>query len=110
MVHVHFEIYQALLYQSNLRVDYRTFALPTLASPVDDVSWENQIVWICGRILQFVYSDGHTLDNWHSLKQMVDKWERERPHSFNAYFTRHADFSEGRSLPELWFSNLCHGK
>jgi hypothetical protein len=109
MAHVHFEIYQGLLNRPSLQVDYRNFALATLASPQDDAAWSNRIVWICARILQWAQGDSHSLGEWQQLSQIVDAWERERPSSFNAFFHREAELSGG-ILPELWFPSVCHGE
>jgi hypothetical protein len=110
MVHVHFEVYQGLLNQRSLRVDYRTCPLPDLSSPIDDAAWGNKIVWTCAQILQWVQSGSRTLSDWEKLHSMVDRWERGRPSRFNAFFYRDADLAGGRHLPELWFPNICHGK
>jgi hypothetical protein len=109
MAHVHFEVYQGLLDQPSLQVDYRGFILPALASPKDDASWNNRIVWICARILQWAQGDSHTLSEWQQLNRIVHEWERERPSSFNAFFHREAEASGGE-LPELWFPSVCHGE
>ena len=109
MVHVHFEIYQGLLNQPSLRVDYRAYSLPTLVTPTDDVAWGNRIIWICARVLQWAQSNSRTQSEWQRLKDNVDEWERERPSGFNAFFYQEADLTEGRHFPELWFPNLCHG-
>jgi len=110
MVHVHFEIYQGLLNRPSLRVDYSNYILPALATPSDDVAWDNRIIWICARILQWAQSDSRTLEEWRRLKESVDEWESDRPSGFNPFFYREADATEGRHFPELWFPNLCHGK
>ena len=109
MVHVHFEIYQGLLNRPSLRVNYSNYILPALATPSDDVAWDNRIIWICARILQWAQSDSRILEEWQRLKESVDEWERERPSGFNPFFYREADATEGRHFPELWFPNLCHG-
>jgi hypothetical protein len=109
MVHVHFEIYQGLLNQESLRVDYRSYVFPALARPTDDVAWGNQILWLCARILQWAKSASKTLEEWDSLKDSVNDWARERPSGFNPFFFREADSFEGRQCPELWFPNACHG-
>lgn len=109
MVHVNFEVYQGLLNKQSLRVDYRNFILPALASPRDDVAWGNRIVWICARILQWSQVDSRQLDEWQMLSDMVDDWERERPSSFDAFFYRESGaMEEGRPV-ELWFPRICHG-
>jgi hypothetical protein len=109
MAHVNFEIYQGLLNQPSLRVDYRSFILPALASPSDDVAWGNRIVWLCGRTLQWAQTDSRQLDEWKVLKSAVDEWEQERPSGFNAFFYREAGATEGGRFPDLWFPGVCHG-
>lgn len=42
VLHVHAEVSQALLNQPSLRIDYESFILPALASPVDEASWSNR--------------------------------------------------------------------
>ncbi|KAF2029112.1 hypothetical protein EK21DRAFT_101336 [Setomelanomma holmii] len=110
MVHVHFEVYQGLLNQPSLRVDYRTYSLPDLASPSDDVAWGNRIVWTCAEILHWYHMSSRTSNDWKSLHSKVDEWERDRPSGFNAFFYRDADIADGRRYPELWFPNICHGR
>jgi hypothetical protein len=110
MVHVNFEIYQGLLNRPSLQVDYRSFIPPFLAAPMDDAAWGNRIVWICGRVLQWVQTSSHPLSEWQVLNDTVDEWELQRPSSFNAFFYREADTSEGNYFPELWFPSICHGE
>lgn len=109
MIHVHFEIYQSLLNQPSLRVDYETCPIPDLTSPLDDVAWGNKIVWTSAQILQCLQAGSGTMGDWHRLQGMVDEWERHRPSRFNAFFYREADLIEGSQLPELRFPNICHG-
>jgi hypothetical protein len=110
MVHVNFEIYQGLLDQPSLRVNYGSFMLPTLAAPADDVAWGNRIVWLCARVLQWAQTDLRAPNDWYTLRDSVDEWERERPGGFNAFFYREADATEGGQFPELWFPGVCHGE
>lgn len=110
MVHVNFEIYQGLLDQPSLRVNYRSFILPALTCPADDVSWGNRIVWLCAQVLQWAQADRRAPKEWCSLRDRVDEWERERPSSFNAFYYREADATGGGQLPELWFPGICHGE
>jgi hypothetical protein len=110
MVHVRFEIYQGLLNRPSLRVSYRDFIPPFLALPADDAAWNNRIVWICGRILQWVQTSSRSFSEWEILKDTVDEWELQRPSGFDAFFYRDANASEGNHFPELWFPGICHGE
>jgi hypothetical protein len=109
MAHVRFEIYQNLLDFPSLRVDYRTYILPALATPTDDVAWGNQIAWLTGRCLQWAQSNLRTMEEWLKLNEDIDEWERERPSGFNAFYYREADMDEGRHFPDMWFPTLGHG-
>ncbi|KAH7091687.1 hypothetical protein FB567DRAFT_416159, partial [Paraphoma chrysanthemicola] len=109
MIHVHFEVYQSLLNQPCLRVNYENCPIPELSSPPDDVAWCNKIVWICAQILQWMQSGSSEISDWQRLHGMVNVWEHHRPSRFNAFFYREADPNAGRPLPELWFPNICHG-
>ncbi|KAF1849119.1 uncharacterized protein K460DRAFT_375833 [Cucurbitaria berberidis CBS 394.84] len=108
MVHVHFEIFHGLLNRPSMRIDYRDFPFPFLASPSDDVAWGNRIVWLCARILQWTERGLRTTETWHQLTNLVDAWERERPMSFDAFFCREENLDFARDLPELWFASPCH--
>jgi hypothetical protein len=109
MAHVRFEICQSLLDFPSLRVDYRTYILPTLANPTDDVAWGNQIAWLTGRCLQWAQSDSRTIEEWQQLNADIDEWERDRPGRFNAFHYREADLAEGRQFSNMWFPTLGHG-
>jgi hypothetical protein len=109
MAHVRFEIYQTLLNIPSLRGDYRTYVLPALAAPADNVAWGNQIAWFAGRCLQWAQSDSRTLREWQQLNEDIDEWERERPSGFSAFYYREADMAEGRHFPDMWFPTLEHG-
>jgi hypothetical protein len=110
MVHVNFEIYQGLLNQESLRLDYRNCIPPFLEAPVDDAAWGNRIVWICGRILQWAQTSSRPLREWQILKDTVDEWELQRPSGFDPFFYREANPSEGHHFSELWFPDICHGE
>lgn len=86
MIHVHFEIYHALLCRPSLRIDYQTWILPALECPTNDVSWGNRIVWICARILQWADLNQCTSLGWYKLKEMVDEWECEQPEGFKLQY------------------------
>jgi hypothetical protein len=112
IVHVNFEVHQALIsdYTRNapsLRVDYRTYPFPSLESPVDDVAWGNRILWICARVLQWSQGDVRTLEEWYELKDMVEKWENERPNTFDTFFYQEPG---ERTCQESWFPDPCHGE
>jgi hypothetical protein len=96
--------------QPSLRVDYRSYPFPSVASPVDDVAWGNKILWICARILQWSQLDVRTLDEWHMLRELVNEWEHERPSTFDAFFYHETHQTGERLFPNSWFPSPCHGE
>lgn len=109
MIHVHFEIYHALLCRPSLRVDYQTWMLPTLEFPSNDVSWANRIVWICARILQWADSSQCTSKYWYILKELVDEWEHEQPEGFKKSQYGLSNHTERTSLQNARLQQ-CHGE
>ena len=110
VLHVHAEVSQALLNQPSLRIDYESFILPALASPVDEASWSNRILWLSARILQWAQKGMRTMDNWLYLHSLVDEWERRRPASFDVFFYQEENLHAAGTPPQLWFSSACHGE
>ncbi|CAN9424622.1 unnamed protein product [Alternaria alternata] len=108
VLHVHAEVSQALLNQPSLRIDYESFILPALASPIDEASWSNRILWLSARILQWAQKGMRTMDNWLYLHSLVDEWERRRPASFDAFFYQEENLHAAGTPPQLWFSSACH--
>jgi hypothetical protein len=109
VLHVHSEVSQALLNQASLRIDYESFILPALISPVDEVSWSNRILWLSARVLQWAQRGMRTMAEWQYLRSLVDEWEQRRPASFDAFFYQGGDTETMGGFPELWFSGACHG-
>jgi hypothetical protein len=110
VLHVHTEVSQALLNQASLRIDYESFILPALISPVDEVSWSNRILWLSARVLQWAQRGMRTMAEWQYLRSLVDEWEQRRPASFDAFFYQGGDTETMGGFPELWFSGACHGE
>ncbi|KAF2114060.1 hypothetical protein BDV96DRAFT_495527 [Lophiotrema nucula] len=102
--HIRFEVYSSLLGQQSLRVNYRTFILPDLVEPSDNIAWNNRIVWLAARVLQWSTGDSQTLHEWQELTDLIDDWEKSRPSSFAPFFYRERNLNEGRYYPDLWFS------
>lgn len=110
MVHVRFEIQHALLNRPSLRIDYSedVFDVPTPLS--DDVCWENRIIWLTARILQWTGKLTGSMREWLELTALVHEWELGRPKSFKA-LSRGREGSENTNYyPELWMSSPYHGK
>ncbi|RMZ69561.1 Arca [Pyrenophora seminiperda CCB06] len=108
LVHVHAEVGEALLNPGKLRIDYESFILPALVSPLDDISWGNRILWLSARVLQWVERGSHAPDEWWYLCSLVDEWEEKRPISFDAFFYQMEDPETVGYFPELWFSSAGH--
>lgn len=108
MVHVRFEIQHALLNRPSLRIDYSedVFDVPTPLS--DDVCWENRIIWLTARILQWTGKLTGSMREWLELTALVHEWELGRPKSFKA-LSRGREGSENTNYyPELWMSSPYH--
>ncbi|KAF2729563.1 hypothetical protein EJ04DRAFT_502053 [Polyplosphaeria fusca] len=106
--HVRFEVHAALLGRPSLHVNYQNFVLPDLIEPANEISWNNRIVWITARVLQWCTEDSHASEAWSELNRLVNGWEKSRPSSFAPYFYRDVSTDEGRYYPDLWYSTPCH--
>lgn len=109
MVHVHFEVYHALLNRPSLCIDYTQTLFPSLNAPTDDATWANKVVLLSARILQWSEKGNCTDSEWCELRTLVQEWEQQRPSSFDPFFRCAEGFDQSQQFPQLWFSDPCHG-
>ncbi|KAF2853758.1 hypothetical protein T440DRAFT_443509 [Plenodomus tracheiphilus IPT5] len=108
MMHVRLEIHHALLGRPSLRINYSDNVLEAPTSLSDDACWENRIIWLTARILQWTEKDNGSISEWYELVAMVDEWELNRPTSFKAITCDRRDSEYPKYYPELWLSSPYH--
>lgn len=76
-----------------------------------DTAWANQMTWTCARVINFCFEKSTINDTslrtktWQSLWDEVQSWQRDRPRSFDAYWTGQSEHSV---FPEMFFTADWH--
>lgn len=107
MMHVRFDIDHALLNRPSLHIDYSEDILDIPTSQSDNACWENRIIWLTARILQWIGKKTCSVSEWHELRALVHEWESTSPKSFNA-LSHDRNPENPRDSPGLWISGPCH--
>lgn len=88
---------------------------PSSTDAGSDWTWTLRIIVLCADVLNHCYcsaqENGQELPQpWVELAERAESWLRDKPASFEPLMCRGRDLNRGRTFPEIWLLNDCHGQ
>ena len=75
-----------------------------------DCAWANRMASLLLDIINYCFQDSQPRDiePWVMLRSRLDYWRIAKPTTFDPYYERARNPSQGRVFPEIWISTDCH--
>jgi hypothetical protein len=113
-------LYNACVSQQppNVDLDLILCPVPEGGDPISDLrsetGWANTMTWICASAIQLCFGSGfqeplERMQKWKSLKDAVENWARQRPKTFDPFWSSGPNGHGGNPFPQFWFTADWHG-
>lgn len=112
------QIYNAVMFQTPVRINLVHSLVDRTLMPTDDFGWANRAVVHCADVLNFCFDDGSQgtlgraggLEWWNELDEYNKRWTESLPSSFTPIYYREPDAEKDEVFPEIWCQSACHGE
>lgn len=117
-------MYNACVYQQPPDVDPETDVRPVnttqhassfIQELEQQAAWTNYLVWLTIKVMHFCFRRGRQeinerLSEWQGLGADLDRWQSQRPSSFEPVWVGQADSEAGSPFPVVLLMTDWHGE